>query len=182
MSHHTKGRFRPFSASKKSIGWHYTLFLPMSNPLSRFGNLDINDMAETRSQRGRGQRGARRATSGRGRGRGGTAGQPPATPVTPIRGHSGALYNIQNLSPDSNRRAAEGLAAGLYVDELYSHEREDRSDAWFAFQLKKPVSVRIFNPAFGANRVECSCGLSNESTCCIHLYVCTVPIHFCDSY
>jgi len=154
---------------------HCTLALFMPNPLSRFGNLDINDMAETRSQRLRGQRGVRRATSGRGRGRGGPAGRPPATSITPIRGQSGALYNIQNLSPDSNIRAAEGLAADLYVDKLYSHERADRSDAWFAFQLKKPVSVRIFDPAFGANRVECSCRGSDEPTCCIHLYVRAIP-------
>ncbi len=136
-------------------------------------------MAETRSQRARGQRGARRATSGRGRGWGGAAGQPPATSITPIRGPSGALYNTQNLSPDSNRRAAEGLAAGLYVDKLYRHERADRSDAWFGIQLKKPVSVRIYDPAFGTNRVECSCGVSNESTCCIHLYVSAVPSQMC---
>ena len=147
----------------------------MSNPLSRFGNLDINDMAETRSQRLRGQRGARRATSARGRGRGGAAGQLPTTSITPIRGHSGALYNIQNLSPDSNRRATEGLAADFDVDKLYSHA--DRSDAWFAFQLKKPVSVRIFDPAFGANRVECTCRGSDGSTCCIHVYVSIISTH-----
>lgn len=151
----------------------------MSNPLSRFGNLDINDMAETRSQRVRGQRGARRATSGRGRGRGGAAGQPLAIPITPIRGHSGALYDTQNLSPNSNRRAAEGLAAGLDVDKLHWHERPDRSEAYFAIQLKKPVSVRIYDPASGVNRVECTCGDSDEFTCCIHLYVSAVPGKIC---
>lgn len=145
------------------------LLLLMSNPLSRFGNLDLNDMAETRSQRQRGQRAARRATTGRGRGRGRAAEQPPSTPIAPIRGRSGVLYNIQNLSPSSNLRAAEGLATEFSVDKF--RLCETAQDAYYAFELKKPVSVRVFDPAFGPNRVVCYCGDSDESTCCMHLYV-----------
>ena len=143
----------------------------MSNPLSRFANLDINDMAETRSQRQRGQRGAGRATPSQGRGRGRAAGQPPSTSINPVRGHSGVLYHTQNLSPNSKIRAAEGLTADFYVDRLHSHEKMDHSDAYYAFQLKKPVSVRIHDPAFGVNRVKCSCGGGDDSVCCVHIFV-----------
>ena len=146
----------------------------MSNPLSLLADLNLNEMAETRSQRQRGQRGAGRATSGRGRGRGRAAGQPTAPPITPIRGHSGALYNTQGLSPNSSSRATAGITADFYVDRLYSHERMDHSGAYYAFQLKKPVSVRIHDPSLGDNRVKCSCGGGDDPECCVHIYVSTV--------
>lgn len=143
----------------------------MSNPLSHFTNLNLNDMAETRSQRQRGQRGAGRPAARRGRGRGRAAGQPPATPIPPVQGHSGALYNTQDLSPDSQIRAAEGLAADFYVDLVRNHEKPDHTDAYHAFQLMKPVSVHVHDPSFGVNKVKCSCGGGDDSACCEHIYV-----------
>ena len=93
--------------------------------------------------------------------------------ITPVRGQSGALYNTRDLSPESNKRATEGLAADFYVDRLQSHENMDHSDAYYAFQLKKPVSVRIHDPALGVNRVKCSCGGGEDPICCEHIYAST---------
>ena len=146
----------------------YTLFTPMSNPISHLENLGINEMPETRSQRQRAQREAGRAISGSGRGRGRAAGPPPSI-APPIQGHSGTLYDVQSLSPDSSVRMAEGVATDFWVDELRRHPLSHPT--YFAFQLKKPVSVRIHDPENGNNRVECSC--DDNSTCCIHIYVST---------
>lgn len=143
----------------------HTFFAPMSNPLSRLEDLGINDMPETRSQRQRAQRGA---ISDRGRGRGRAAVPPPPT-APPIQGHSGTLYDVQNLSLDSSVRMAQGVATDFWVDELRRHPLIHPT--YFAFQLKKPVSVRIHDPENGNNRVECSC--DDNSTCCIHIYVST---------
>ncbi|KAL8831378.1 MAG: hypothetical protein Q9191_000904 [Dirinaria sp. TL-2023a] len=61
---------------------------------------------------------------------------------------------------------AQGIATDFWVDELRSHPVGHPT--YFAFQLKKPVSVRIHDPEEGPNRVECSCG--DNSTCCVHIY------------
>ena len=123
-------------------------------------------MVETRSQRQRAQRGAARALPGPGRGRGrGAPPPPPAAP--PIQGQSSTLYDVQHLSPNSSARMAQGIATDFWVDELRSHPVGHPT--YFAFQLKKPVSVRIHDPERGPNRVECSCG--DDSTCCVHIYV-----------
>ena len=145
----------------------------MSNPLSRFHSLHIDDMAETRAQRRRQQEqaGAAAGRRGRGRGRATIAPQPP-TIIPPIVGHSGKLYNIQGLSPDSSVRANEGLRSDYYVDKLISYETG--SGTYYAFQVMKPVSVRIYDPSQGSNnRVECTCG---DQIPCSHVYVCPVCI------
>lgn len=136
----------------------------MSDPSSRFRSLHIDDMAETRAQRRRQQHRAGTAT-GRARGRA-TAGTQSAPFIPPILGHSGMQYSIQRLSPDSCSRANEGLRSDFFVDRLRSHETG--SGAYYAFQLKKPVSVRVHDPANGTNRVECTCG---DRMPCIHVYV-----------
>ena len=176
----TKGGFGPFNYLKRAHLLVSNTLLPMSsNPLSRFAKLHLDDMAETRSQRQRGQHGQRgqrgpgRAPPSRGLGRGRASSQPVVPTITPVRGQSGALYNTQDLSPESNKRATEGLAADFYVDRLHSHENMDHSDAYYAFQLKKPVSVRIHDPAFGVNRVKCSCGGGEDPICCEHIYAST---------
>lgn len=140
----------------------------MSNPLPRLEHLDIHDMAETRSQRHRGQRGAARSTSNRGRARGRGRGAAPSLRVAPpIRGRSIVEYNVQELSPDSSACMTEGLETDFQVDRLLSYPFSNPT--YYAFQLKKPVSVRIHDPSTGLNRVECSCGGGNQ--CCIHIYV-----------
>ena len=140
----------------------------MSSPFSRFQTLHINDMAETRAQRRRQQEQAGLPGGRRGRERARAVISPqPQTSVPPILGHSGMRYNIRRLSPDSMVRANEGLASTWLVDRLLSHETSD--GIYYAFQLKKPISVRIHGPGRGANRVECTCG---DQIPCVHVYVC----------
>ena len=145
----------------------------MSDPLSRFHSLHIGDMAETRAQRRRQQEQASAAAGRRGRGRGrATIAPQPPTMIPPIVGHSGKLYSTQSLSPDSSMRANEGLRSDYFVDKV---ERFLTGNGiYYAFQVKKPVSVRIYDPSKGRiNRVECTCG---DQVPCSHIYVCPLRI------
>ena len=139
----------------------------MSDPLSRFQGLRIDGMAETRAQRRREQQraGTAAGSGGRGQGRAGVIAQPPRL-VAPIHGHSGMLYYTQRLPPDSASRANEGLGSDFFVDQLQRHGTGHGT--YYAFQLKKPVSVRIYEPANGTSSVKCTCG---DQTPCIHVYV-----------
>ena len=154
----------------------------MSTPTRSLENLNIGGMPTTRrSQTQSQQQRAGRSTSGRirarGRGRRGVTDPPApqtASPVggiqTQIQGSSGLVYDIQNLSPGSSLRAAEGLVSELFVDRLRSYG--SGSDAYYAFQLKKPVSVRIHDPAGGARGVECTCeDYQQTRSVCAHIYV-----------
>ncbi len=154
----------------------------MSTPTRSFENLDIGGMpptrrSQTQAHQQRAGRSAGGRTRGRGRRRGDIRDQPtpqPAIPVrgtqAPIHGSSGLVYDIQNLSPRSSLRAVEGLASELFVDRLKCYG--SGSDAYYAFQLKKPVSVRIHNPASGARRVECTCeDYQQTRSICAHVYV-----------
>jgi hypothetical protein len=88
------------------------------------------------------------------------------------------LYDIESLSPGSAQRATAGLGSEFFVDRLQSHETS--RGAYYAFQLKKPVSVRIHNPANG-NKVECTCEEYQQSqSACVHVYVSTkTPTDVC---
>ena len=144
----------------------------MSTPINALRNLNLGGMPETRSQTQQGQRrGASASTSrGRGRGRGGRISQSPFEPDTPVRGHSGLLYNTQDLSPGTSQRATEGLISEFYVDRLQRHE--SAHDSYYAFQLKKPISVRIHNPDLGGSKVECTCDEYQQlQSACVHIYV-----------
>lgn len=144
----------------------------MSTPINEFQNLKLGGMPETRSQTQQAQRrgGTTSAGRGRGRGRGGHAPQTPARSDGPARGHSGLLYSTQNLSPGSSQRATEGLISEFFVDRLQRHESS--RGTYYAFQLKKPVSVRIHNPALGEDKVECTCEeYQRTRSVCVHIYV-----------
>lgn len=144
----------------------------MSTPTNEFQNLNLGRMPETRSQTQQGQRrgGRTSACHGRGRGRGSHAPQTPVRPDASVQGHSGLLYNTQSLSPGSSQRAAEGLTSEFFVDRLQRHESS--RGTYYAFQLKKPVSVRIHDPASGEDRVECTCEeYQRTRSVCIHIYV-----------
>lgn len=172
----------------------------MSRFLNNFQRLNIEDMPETRSQRsqrqtqsgqqgaerpgaerpaaerpgterpGAGRPGAGRPRAGRSSTRGGHIMQTAIRPHTPIQGHSGLLYDTQNLSPESAQRANEGLKSEYYVDQLRGCETRQRT-TYYAFQLKKPVSVRIHDPANGI-KVECTCEEFKDSkSTCSHIYV-----------
>ena len=127
-------------------------------------------MPETRSQAQRGQQGAGRSRAGRSSTRGGHATQTAIRSQTPIHGHSGLLYDTQNLSHESAQRATEGLSSEYFVDQLRGYETS-QGTSYYAFQLKKPVSVRIHDPANGI-KVECTCEEYQQSKpACDHIYV-----------
>ena len=142
----------------------------MSRSLNELQNLNIRDMPETRSQTQRGQHTTGRPRAGRGRARGGHVPHPSIPSSTPIHGHSGLLYDTQKLSPESAQRATEGLRSEYFVDQLRVF-KPSQGTTYYAFQLKKPVSVRIHDPADGT-KVECTCETFQQTkSACVHIYV-----------
>lgn len=133
--------------------------------MNSFRDLSLADMPTTRSQRARGP------GSGRARGCGGHAtSQSASTPAGPVQGHSGLFYNLRDMSPSSADRATSGIRADFSVDRVRRHESE--RGAYFAFQLNRPVSVRIYNPIESGQHVECTCEeFQTSQEICVHLYV-----------
>ncbi|KAL8768114.1 MAG: hypothetical protein Q9209_005577 [Squamulea sp. 1 TL-2023] len=73
------------------------------------------------------------------------------------------------MSPPSASQASSGIAADFVVDRVRRHE-SDRG-AYFAFQMDRPESVRIFDPAERGQHVECTCEeFQSSQTICIHIY------------
>lgn len=143
----------------------------MSTPTRYFQDLNVGDMPPTtRSHTQSQQQMAGRNAGTRGRSRIST--QTALLPGTPVYGHSGLIYDTQNLSPGSSVRAAEGLVSEFFVDHLQRHG--SGGGAYYAFQLKKPISVRIRSPASAVNRVECTCDDHQQThSACVHIYVST---------
>ena len=141
----------------------------MSDPARLLQSLNLDDMPVTRSQSQTPQQRGGRSPRGRGRGRG--RAQPPPPQVGPIRAHSGIHYDTQILSPTSSRRAAEGLQSEFWVDRLSSYGLG--GDRYYAFQISKPVAVRIHDPSGGTGRVyECTCeDFRNTQRPCAHVWV-----------
>ena len=148
--------------------------------LNNFRNLNLAEMPETRSQTQRGQPGAGGPRAGRSRARGGLRAQTSSRTNAPIHSRSGLLYDIQTLSPSSAQRATDGFLSEYFVDRSRSHRTSQGT--YYAFQLKKPVSVRIHDPANG-NKVECTCEeYQNSKSACVHIYVCLgirFLVHIC---
>ena len=132
-----------------------------------FQNLSLDNMPTTRSQRAR----ARGRDRGRGRGRGAAASSTSDLALTgPIQGHSGRVYELQGMSPPSANQATSGIAADFVVDRVRRHE--SHQGAYFAFQMDRPESVRIFDPAERGQHVECTCEeYQSNQVICIHIYV-----------
>ncbi|KAL8942378.1 MAG: hypothetical protein Q9216_001698 [Gyalolechia sp. 2 TL-2023] len=121
-------------------------------------------MPTTRSQRARGRGG------GHARGRGvPPAAQGNSTTTDPVQGHSGLFYSLRDMSPSSAARAISGIRADFFVDRVRRHESEH--GAYFAFQLNRPVSVRVYNPIERGQHVECTCeDYQNTRGICTHIY------------
>lgn len=134
--------------------------------MNSFQHLSIADMPTTRSQRARGR------GSGQARGRGGppvSQGASAPAPANPVQGHSGLFYNLRDMSPPSASRAISGIRADFFVDRVRRHESEH--GAYFAFQLNRPVSVRIYNPVERGQHVECTCeDYQSTRAICTHIY------------
>ncbi len=134
-------------------------------------------MPETRSQTKLGQLRGGRPSVGRGRGRGrgrfAHASKTSTGSDTSVHKHSELGDSTQNLTPGSSRRATQGFNLELYVDRLQRHE--STRGAYYAFQLKTPVSVRIYNPDIGEGKVECTCeDHQHHRSACIHINVSSV--------
>ncbi|KAL8807491.1 MAG: hypothetical protein Q9182_000656 [Xanthomendoza sp. 2 TL-2023] len=87
----------------------------------------------------------------------------------PVQGHSGLLYDLQDMSPTSANRATSGMGADFIVDRV--RQCESHQGAYYAFQMNRPESVRIFDPAERGQRVECTCEeFQTGQAVCIHIY------------
>ena len=88
-----------------------------------------------------------------------------------IMGHTGRIYNIQQLG-DSVNLAKEGLCSEEF---LVDHSMRVTSDGstYYGFQIKQPVSVRIYDSAKAEKRVECTCEPFQKGrvSVCVHIYV-----------
>ena len=93
-----------------------------------------------------------------------------------IRGHTGLLYNLRSLdTANFQRTAIRGLQSeNFMVDISRKHEFTDTTH-YFAFQLREPASVRVFDPTGRSERrVSCSCeafGEDPSTVVCAHIYV-----------
>ena len=106
-----------------------------------------------------------------------STGPPPATA---IRGHTGLLYDIRQLSSNAQVSAAHGLQSEYFmVDISRKHEFIDTTH-YFAFQLREAESVRVFDPTGGSERrVSCTCeefGRNRGTAVCAHIYVSFQPL------
>lgn len=147
-----------------------------------FQDLTIGDMPRAGSHGGRAQGRAQGRGRGRGRERGRGRGQTdppshmPATPNEPFPGPSELPYTEQEPPPQSEARAAADVSFNFIVDRVQKHE--SGRGAYFAFQLKRPVSVRIYSPSGMGGQVECSCEeYQRTRNVCVHIYV-NLPLHF----
>lgn len=130
--------------------------VPMAT--NAFRDLNLGEMPETRSQTKLGelQKGRKPTNHNRGRGRG--------------RQTSTRTAEILDSNPISPLGLTEGLISELCVDRLQRHELP--RGAYYAFQLKRPISVRIFSPESGERKIECSCeDHQQNNSVCSHISV-----------
>ena len=105
--------------------------------------------------------------------RAGPLGTPTTQPApVPVLGHTGLIYDVHQLSPNSRPRAVEGLHSDEFTVDHSMRYRDSSRIFYYGFQLKKPASVRIFDPAGGRRSVTCTCDEFNRSwTPCVHMFV-----------
>ena len=160
--------------------------LPMSDPSYNFQSLHIYEMPVTRSQahatsNSRGRNPQSSQGHGQAPTRPGTPGQAFLPPVSPIRGYTGHQYHIQALSPLSAHRAAEGLESNFSVGRVQSYG--SGRERYYAFQLRTPVAVRIYEPEGDHARAECSCEVHRVThSDCAHIWVRTYKSPFLTLY
>lgn len=145
-----------------------TLSKPMSIPTNAFRNLNLGGMPETRSRKKLGHlRGGRMPTShSRGRGRGLPTSKNAKRSAIPVPEHPGHL----DSKPGSPLGSTEVFVSELCVDRLQRHDLP--RGAYYAFQLKRPVSVRIFSPESGEGKIECTCeDYQKKKMFCSHISV-----------
>ena len=100
-----------------------------------------------------------------------TQGVSTPTTAVPVSGHSGIVYDIQQLSPNSRPRAMEGLHSDQFTVDHTMGKQNDH-EFYYAFQLKKPESVRIYDPERDDRGVTCTCpDFQGNRNVCVHIYV-----------
>ena len=99
----------------------------------------------------------------------------------PVTGHTGLVYDIHQLSPNSRPRAAEGLHSDEFTVD-FSMRKDAEGAFYYAFQLKKPISVRISDRSNDTRSVTCTCDEFQAGlTPCVHIFV-SVPIIFVSAH
>ena len=180
----TKGLWRTPSLSQEASHKLIISCSLMSIPTQKLGKLPFReDMPTTRAQAQRDRERERERLRIRSQGIqddvlpsiespiAGPIYQAASPPDTPIRGHTGYLYDVQHLSPDAMARASEGLASSNFVVNR-PQLSGSAQDSYYAFQMFQPFSVRIFNPTSDSRSVQCSCqDYSNTKLICPHIYV-----------
>lgn len=137
----------------------------MSMPTSALRGLNIGGMPETRSKTklGQLQRGRKPTNHRRGRGR---SHQASTRTLIPLPENTGPL-DSKSISPLG---LTEDFISELCVDRLQRHESP--RGAYYAFQLKRPISVRIFSPESGERKIECTCeDHQKKNSFCSHISV-----------
>ena len=147
------------------------LILPMSEPARMFQSLNLDDMPVTRSGLRTSQEPQRGAASPRARGRGPSRIQTPVPPIDLTTAYSGIEYDTNIFSPTFAESARKGLQSEMVVDQVQRHG--SGSDRYYAFQISKPVSVHIHDPAGSSDRIiECTCDKYKDTeTPCKHIWV-----------
>lgn len=134
-------------------------------PTSALRGLNIGGMPETRSKTKLGQLQSGRKPTNHRRGRG-RSHQASTRTLIPPPENTGPL-DSKSISPLSS---TEDFISELYVDRLQRHESP--SGAYYAFQLKRPISVRIFSPESGERKIECTCeDHQKKNSFCSHISV-----------
>lgn len=130
-------------------------------------------MPETRSQKKLGLLKAERTPTShsRGRGRGLQASKNSRRSGIAIPEHSRLL----NSKPILPLGSTGDFVSELFVDRLRRHDLP--GGAYYAFQLKRPVSVRIFSPESGERKIECTCeDYQKMKTVCSHISVSSMQL------
>ena len=161
----------------------------MSTPTRELESLSVGPMAST--ARGRGQQRRRQrdqrmiqqasqAASNSGLVPSIESDAGPLTSQEPVRGRSGLLYDVRLLPRDMIRHAFAGLSStDLYAERENSRTVEAGLETRHGIQLRRdttrrsgPISIRIFNPDNGPQRVECTCNHHRQTgSVCEHQYV-----------
>ena len=143
----------------------------MSDPAVLLQSLHIEEMPVTRSQAQlRSQSDGRNSRASLGRGGASLPSPNHSAQATPVQSYTGRQYYTQPLTPMSARRAIEGLEANFSVDRVQDYD--SGREKYYAFQLRTPVAVRIYEPSRGQARIECSCEAHRVSKLeCAHIYV-----------
>jgi hypothetical protein len=95
-----------------------------------------------------------------------------STSTSPVSGHTGLRYDIQRISPSSRIRAIRGLQDVQFTVDRAERKEPREGVPYYAFQLKVPVSVRIYDQETRRPETSVTCTCDQfESRPCVHIFV-----------